>query len=96
MIVNLFLKELKNDLIYNNDTFIFPEKGFGFVYITDKTNVNSDKFMFNFETEGKTYGPKLFLNKELVKRNKRLYRMRFTQTGRKQIKEQIAKKHYYA
>jgi len=96
MIVNLFLKELMNDLIYENDTFVLPEKGLGFMCVTNKTNYQSDNFRFDFETEGKTYGPKLFINKEQTKKTKKLYRMRFTHTGRRKIREQIAKKHYYA
>jgi len=96
MIVNLFLKELMNDLIYQNDTFVLPEKGLGFIAVTNKTNYQSETFQYDFETEGKTYGPKIFISKEQTKKTKKLYRMRFTQIGRRKVREQIAKKHYYA
>ena len=85
-----------HDLIYNNDTFVLPEKGFGFICVTDKTNMNNENYSYNFETEGKVYGPKIIINKEQTKKTKKLYRMRFTQIGRRKIKQQVAKKHYYA
>jgi len=94
-IVTDFLKLLSEDLIDNNDIFVFPEKNFGYIKVTDTSNSNRKDYIYNVSSEGKIFTPRIKLDDRIVKRNKKHYKVRFNQTLRNKMYEKIIDGHKY-
>ena len=94
-IVTDFLKLLSEDLIDNNDIFVFPEKNFGYIKVTDTANSNRKDYIYNVDSEGKIFTPRIKLDDRIVKRNKKHYKVRFNQALRHKMYENITNGHKY-
>jgi len=90
-----FLKLLSQDLIENNDIFVFPEKNFGYIKVTNTANSNRKDYRYNIESEGKIFTPRIKLDNRLLKRNKKHYKVRFNQKLRHKMYELITDGHKY-
>lgn len=91
----LFLKKLAYQLIEENDIYIFPAEGFGYMKIANTANPNREDYVYDIESDGKIWTPKLKLDSELNKRNKKRYKFRFNQPLRQRMFELIKKGHKY-
>ena len=90
--INDFLSMLTDDMIYNNDVFIFPIEKFGYMGITDKTHFYHHRNMpirNFFECGGKNFGPCILIDKEVAKKNDKFYHMRFTRPNRLKLIEHV-------
>ena len=94
-VLTSFLKLVVTDLIENNEIFIFPLKDFGYVKISNTANPRRKDYFYDILSEGKIWTPKLFLNKDLIKKNKKHYKFRFTQEIRIRMAELIKSGHKY-
>jgi hypothetical protein len=90
-----FLKKLAYQLIEENDIYIFPANGFGYIKISNTADPNRPDYVYNIESEGKIWTPRLKLDPELNKRNKKHYYLRFNQPLRQKMFELIRSGHKY-
>lgn len=94
-VLTSFLKVLAQDLIVNNEIFIFPVRNFGYVKITNTANPRRKDYFYDIESEGKIFTPKLTLDNRLLKINKKHYKLRFNQVLRIQMMNLIQSGHKY-
>lgn len=90
-----FLKKLAYQLIEENDIYIFPANGFGYIKISNTADTNRPDYVYDIESEGKIWTPRLKLDPELNKRNKKNYKFRFNQPLRQKMFELIRAGHKY-
>ena len=90
-----FLKLVAQDLIVNNDMFVMPMKGFGYIKVSNTANPNREDYVYDIESDGKIWCPRLRVDQEIQKKNKRHYKVRFNQTLRIQMADMILKGHKY-
>lgn len=90
-----FLKKLAYQLIEENDIYIFPANGFGYIKISNTADPNREDYVYDIESEGKIWTPKLTLDPELNKRNKKTYKLRFNQPLRQKMYDMIKAGHKY-
>lgn len=92
----LFLKKLSYSLIEENDIYVFPFKDFGYLKISNMANPNREDYVYDINSDGKVWAPKLKLNNELNKINKKKYKFRFNEKLRMRMFELIKQGHKYA
>ena len=90
-----FLKAVAHDLIVNNEIFVFPIPSFGYIKISNTANPKRKGYVYDIESDGKIWTPKLTLDKTLLKRNKKHYKLRFNQNLRLQMCDLIMSGHKY-
>jgi hypothetical protein len=91
-----FLKKLSQDLIVENDIFVFPAPGFGYIKISNTADANREDYVYDIESNGKIWTPRMKLDPNIVKRNKKHYKLRFNEKLRNQMFELIQNGHKYA
>lgn len=100
-----FLEMLMDDLIEENNYFLFPLHKFGYMFIGKEGNINHENYRYdpvkgidNFsETEHSLFQP-MILGKEIAKlanMNKWTYRARFLGKTQKKFQSVIDNGHYY-
>lgn len=90
-----FLKKLAYQLIEENDIYILPANGFGYIKISNTADPKREDYVYDIESDGKIWTPRLKLDPELNKRNKKTYKFRFNQTLRHRMFELIKQGHKY-
>ena len=94
-VFNSFLDKLSKDLIEENNIFIFPSPGFGYLKISNTANDNRPDYVYDIESDGKIFTPRLKINKEITQRNKKHYRLRFNTKLRTRMYQLIKSGHKY-
>lgn len=90
-----FLKKLAYQIIEENDIYIFPANGFGYIKISNTADPKRPDYVYHIESDGKIWTPRLKLDPELNKRNKKRYKFRFNEPLRKRMAELIRNGHKY-
>jgi len=90
-----FLRLLAEDLIENNNIFVFPEKNFGYVKISNTANASRKDYVYNIESDGKIFTPRIKLDKRIFNRTKKHYKIRFNQLLRCKMFDLITSGHKY-
>ena len=89
-VVAIFLELLVKDLIYNHETFVFPYKNFGKMFIGINYNFKSPKYVFNIETGGLNFAPRIELTPLGLKKTGQLYYMCFLPKWRDLMEQEIS------
>lgn len=93
-IIRIFIELVIEDLIYNNDTYRFPNKlGDLTIGIEDP---ESPKYVYNIYTGGNNYMPVLLMPKEKQKKVKHKYYVDFTTKYKNMLNCEVNKGHQYA
>lgn len=92
-IIREFIKLVIEDIVYNNDTYKFPNK-LGTLQIGIK-NPNSPNYVYNIYTQGKDYIPVLNLSREKAIKINEHYCVDFTKQWKDALKEEVEKGHQY-
>jgi len=90
-----FLKKLSQDLIVENDIYIFPSPKFGYIKISNTADRKREDYVYDIDSDGKIFTPKLRIDPALVKRSKKHYKLRFNGTLRMQMYNLIQNGHKY-
>lgn len=90
-----FLKLLADDLIDNNEIFVFPKRGFGYIKIANTANPRRKDYFYDIESEGKIFTPKLLLDKSVLRITRKHYKLRFNQNLRIKMYLKISQGHKY-
>jgi len=94
-VFNSFLSKLSTDLIENNEIFVFPSPGFGYLKVSNTANENRSDYIYDIESDGRVFTPRLKINQEITKRNKKHYRLRFNTRLRTKMYHLIKSGHKY-
>lgn len=90
-----FLKLMVDDLIENNEIFVFPIRTFGYTKISNTANTRRKDYVYDILSDGKIWTPKLFLDERILKNNKKHFKLRFNQNIRNRMRELIESGHKY-
>lgn len=90
-----FLKKLSQDLIVENNIYIFPSPKFGYIKVSNTADSSREDYVYDIESDGKIFTPKLRIDPKLVLRNKKHYKLRFNGTLRMQMFNLIQNGHKY-
>ena len=90
-----FLKKLSEDLMVENNIYVFPSPGFGYIKISNTADVDRDDYVYDIESEGKIWTPRVKINSEITKRSKKHYKLRFNLNLRRKMFKLIQEGHKY-
>ena len=90
-----FLKKLADDLIMENNIYIFPSPAFGYIKISNTADSNRDDYVYDIDSEGKIWTPKVKINSDITKRSKKHYKLRFNLKLRQKMFKLIQEGHKY-
>lgn len=89
------MEMIADDLIYNNDNFVFPFREFGSMCVTDIASRGILNYRYKYDTDGAIYGLKVGLSKRVRDHNLKFYRGRFNRENQNKVNELIAQGHRY-
>ena len=95
-IFNDFLELMIDDLIYNNNIYLFPKLEFGYIKISDIANPNNPNYVFNIETDGKIFGPKIKLDKRILRKTRMHFNIEFGKEIQEKFNKELAAGHKYS
>lgn len=76
---------MADDMIYNRDMFVLPRHKMGYMRVADTTDVDSPGYKYYFDTEGKRYSGRIYINGDISKQNKKHYCLKLNRTHFKKI-----------
>lgn len=94
-IFNDFLMLMGQDLVDNNDCYVLAKRGFGYINVANIANPNSPDYVYNIETDGKIYGPKLKLDIRIMRFTRLHFRVEFGKELQTRLESQVAAGHKY-
>jgi len=86
---------LADDMIYDGASFNLSKHDMGFFEIRDVEKYYGTGQM-NWDANGHTYGPKVFVNRNIVAKNKKVYRMHFKKKNQYKLELNIKQGNGYA
>jgi len=95
-VVYAFLDRMMKDVIYHNETFVFPYNSFAKLTIGINYDFDSPNYRFNIMTEGLNFAPRILLSNYSYKKIGKMYYTRFTRRWRKRLYIEIDNGHRYA
>lgn len=90
------MRLVAEDMIERNEIFIFPVQGFGYMKISNTANVRRPDYVYDIESDGKIYTPRIKLDPRIRENNKRHYRVRFNKVLRNRMADLILNGHKYS
>jgi len=90
-----FLKLVADDIILENNIFILPVRGMGYIMIKRCENLDRDDYVYQFHSDGKIFTSRFKINDEYRERTKKIFKFRFNQVNRNRMADLIINGHKY-
>lgn len=99
-IITDFFRMVAEDLIENNDVFVFPQYRFGRMYVGDVSGLTWKGYHRNvgknmIDAGGKTPGLKLIINGKTNRYSSKMYRGKFNRVNSNRITNKVLQGHKY-
>jgi hypothetical protein len=83
-----FMTAVADEMI-NNNYFVFPRRGFGYMTISNTANPEREDYIYDIDTGGKIYSPRIKISEDVFTTPKRNYKVRFNQVLRNKMYNNI-------
>jgi len=94
-IISDFFSMIADDMIENNDFFVFPQYRFGRMYVGDISSFTWKRQGDIIETGGKRMGLKLIINQMTNRYSSKMFRGRFNRVNSQRVLNNVLKGHKY-